>query len=95
MLTSRRNARIGVHAGGIRPIPENVTPAAPPVRASVAEDSVSAQGEARPMRTDLIRRVRREIRLGTYLTADKLDAVVDALADVVRSGRDEELRNSA
>jgi anti-sigma28 factor (negative regulator of flagellin synthesis) len=59
-----------------------------PGRTDAVELSETAQeqierGDSAPLRTELVERVRAEIAAGTYLTDDKLDAVVNRLHEAL------------
>jgi len=88
-VTNSVHATTQPAARGATPRGEEAHPAKDPsgrtdaVELSEAGREQIEQSESAPVRTELVERVRAEIAAGTYLTGDKLDAVVERLHDAM------------
>ncbi len=72
LAASRRNAQVS----------QSVNEPQPRVNADQVELSSAARNSSKDaIRTDLVTRIREEIKNGTYETPERLDAAIDGLSD--------------
>lgn len=93
MIDALNNAATASRTIAGRAGPAGSPPSGAAVRAE--SDAVELSGAAsehvgtaeRPVRTNLVQRIRAEIAAGTYLTDEKLDAAIDGLMRDASRGR--------